>query len=128
MLSLEHDPAEIETGEEMLFMRSGLQHGLMRKLRRGQFAIGAELDLHGLTVALAREALAGFLSACQAANVRCVRIVHGKGRSSPGKRPVLKGRLHGWLQHIDDVLAFCSARPCDGGTGAIYVLLRRVKD
>lgn len=127
MLSLEHDPAEIETGEEMLFMRPGLQHGLMRKLRRGQFAIGADLDLHGLTVAPARDALSGFLAECRASNVYCVRIIHGKGRSSPGKKPVLKVKLQAWLQQIDDVLAFCSARPCDGGTGAVYVLLRRSK-
>jgi DNA-nicking Smr family endonuclease len=127
MLSADYDPAEVETGDEMLFMRPGLQHGLMRKLRRGQFSIGAELDLHGLTVALARETLAGFLASCRASDVRCVRIIHGKGRSSPGRKPVLKARLQGWLRHIDEVLAFCSARPCDGGTGAVYVLLRRVK-
>ena len=127
MLSLDYDPAEVETGDEMTFLRPGVQRALMRKLRRGQFSIGAELDMHGMTVALARDALTGFLAACQAANTRCVRIVHGKGRSSPGRKPVLKSKLNVWLQHSDAVLAFCSARPCDGGTGAVYVLLKRAK-
>jgi DNA-nicking Smr family endonuclease len=126
MLSLDYDPAEVETGDEMYFLRPGVQRGVMRKLRRGQFAVSAELDMHGMTVATARDALAGFLAACQSANARCVRIVHGKGRSSPGKKPVLKSKLNAWLQHTDAVLAFCSARPYDGGTGAVYVLLKRV--
>ncbi len=125
LLSADYDPAELETGEELLFARPGLQHGLLRKLRRGQFAVRAELDLHGMTVPAARLALQDFLRACQARGDRCVRIVHGKGRGSPGRRPVLKIRLNTWLRQWDAVLAFCSARPVDGGSGAVYVLLRR---
>lgn len=124
MLAADYDAAEVETGDELCFARQGVQHALMRKLRRGQYAIGAELDLHGMTVAEARPALNAFLAACQAAGKRCVRVIHGKGLSSPDRKPVLKSRLNGWLQRSDDVLAFCSARPQDGGTGAVYVLLK----
>lgn len=125
MLSADFDGAEIETGEELLFARGGLQHGLLRKLRRGQFSINAQLDLHGMTVVEAHAALGQFLVHCQAINARCVRIIHGKGYGSRHKQPVLKGKINTWLQRRDDVLAFCSARPVDGGTGAVYVLLKR---
>ena len=96
----------------------------MRKLRRGQYAIEAQLDLHGNTVPEARERVSTFLRDMQTQGKRCVRIIHGKGKSSEGKLPVLKGKVNAWLQQWDQVLAFCSARPNDGGTGAIYVLLR----
>lgn len=125
MLSGDYDPAEIETGEELLYSRTGLQHGVLRKLRRGQIRIERELDLHGMTVAEARPALARFLAVCQNGRVRCVRIVHGKGHRSPHKRPVLKGKLDAWLRARDEVLAYCSAPRHDGGTGAVYVLLKR---
>lgn len=125
MLSDEFDPAEIETGEELLYARPGIQHGLLRKLRRGQFSINTELDLHGMTVAVARGELVDFINHCQIKRTRCIRIIHGKGHGSPGKQPVLKTKLNIWLQQIDVVLAFCSARPIDGGTGAVYVLLKK---
>lgn len=125
LLSDDYDPAELETGEELLYARPGLQHRLMRKLRRGQFAQGAELDLHGMTVPMAREYLVRFLKACHERNVRCARIIHGKGRGSHARGPVLKQQVNRWLRQREEVLAFCSARPVDGGTGAIYVLLRR---
>lgn len=125
MLSDPEYPELLETGEELFFARSGLQHNVLRKLRRGQYSIGAELDLHGLTAAAAREQLAAFLMACRSRDVRCVRIIHGKGNGSVQRRPVLKGKVNHWLQQRDEVLAFCSARPVDGGTGAVYVLLRR---
>ena len=125
MLSDDIDTAELETGEEMLFTRPGLQHNLLRKLRRGQFSVGSQLDLHGLTVPEARQALADFLRACQMRQMHCVRIIHGKGHGSPHKLPVLKNKVNSWLQQRDEVLAFCSARAVDGGTGAVYVLLKR---
>lgn len=125
MLSDGPDTSEIETGEELLFYRKGLQHGLLRKLRRGQFSVGAELDLHGMTVVESRGTLAPFLSACRLNDIRCVRIIHGKGYGSRHKQPVLKGKLNQWLQQRDEVLAFCSARAVDGGTGAVYVLLKK---
>ncbi len=124
LLSDDYEPADVETGEELLYSRPGLQHSVMRKLRRGQYAIEAQLDLHGNTVPQARERVSAFLRDMQAQGKRCVRIIHGKGKSSEGKLPVLKGKVNAWLQQWDQVLAFCSARPNDGGTGAVYVLLR----
>ena len=119
------DGAELETGDELLFCRPGIQSGVFRKLRRGQFAIEAELDLHGCTVDQAREWLLTFLQDAQVRGNRCVRIVHGKGHGSRGRQPVLKGKVNQWLRQIDAVLAFSSTRPVDGGTGAVYVLLKR---
>jgi len=124
LLSDDIDLAEIETGEELLYARAGLQHGVLRKLRRGQYAIEAQLDLHGLTVPQARILLDEFLDDARARGKRCVRIVHGKGRNSEGRLPVLKGKVNAWLRRKDAILAFCSARANDGGTGAVYALLR----
>lgn len=118
------EPGELETGDELHYARPGLQHRLLRRLRRGQFSVGAELDLHGLTAAEAHTALRDFLKSCRERDVRCVRIIHGKGLRSPNGRPVLKGKLDRWLRLREEVVAFCSARPVDGGTGAVYVLLR----
>ncbi|MEW8506228.1 MAG: Smr/MutS family protein [Candidatus Thiodiazotropha sp.] len=115
---------EIETGEVLDFARPGVQLRLMHDLRRGYLEIGAELDLHGLTVRHARADLNQFLKACQQRDIRCVRIIHGKGSRSAGKQPVLKQKLNLWLRQRDDVLAFTSATRRDGGTGAAYVLLR----
>lgn len=126
LLSDEHETPDIETGEELLYSRPGLQNSVIRKLRRGQYAIEAELDLHGATSIQAREAISRFLHDARTHNKRCIRIIHGKGNSSEGKMPVLKGKVNTWLRNKDEVLAFCSARPNDGGTGAIYVLLRRI--
>ncbi|MHB8346716.1 MAG: Smr/MutS family protein [Acidiferrobacterales bacterium] len=125
LLSDDYDPAEIETGEELAFVRPGVPQRVWRKLRRGQYVIQAQLDLHGCIVAVARELVAGFLRDARASGKRCVRIIHGKGLSSEGKLPVLKGKVNSWLRQKDEVLAFCSAPRQDGGTGAVYVLLRR---
>lgn len=125
MFSDNIDPADMETGEELLFARSGLQHSVLRKLRRGQFSVSAELDLHGLRVEEARQALSHFLLHCRQQHKQCVRIIHGKGNGSRKQQPVLKGKVNHWLRQRDEVLAFCSARPIDGGTGAIYLLLKR---
>jgi DNA-nicking Smr family endonuclease len=116
---------DVETGEELLFVRPGLQKATIRKLRRGHFVVQAELDLHGHTVAEARTRMTAFLQRARDYHWQCVRIVHGKGNRSAGKLPVLKGKVNGWLQQRDEVLAFCSAPPLDGGTGAVYVLLKR---
>lgn len=124
LLSEKFDPAEMETGDELLFLREGIQRSVLRKLRRGQFSISAELDLHGLIVSQAREAVVDFLHYCRDRSLRCVRIVHGKGYGSWQKQPILKGKLNHWLRQRDEVLAFCPARAVDGGTGAVYVLLK----
>lgn len=116
------DPDD-ETGEELVYLRPGMQRRVLRRLRRGHYCIGAELDLHGMTVTTAYQALNDFLSHCRRHNHRCVRIIHGKGRRSSNRGPILKGKVDRWLRQRAQVLAFCSARPVDGGTGALYVLL-----
>jgi DNA-nicking Smr family endonuclease len=112
-----------ETGEDLVFRRPQVSERDLRRLRRGEFSCREEIDLHGLTAAEAKAALYEFLGAARAAGWRCVRVVHGKGRRSGHRGPVLKRKLGRWLQLRDDVLAYCSARPVDGGTGAVYVLL-----
>lgn len=125
MLSSEWNPADYETGEELLYSRDGLHPNTLRKLRRGKIRVEAELDLHRMTSEQAHKAIAVFFSQCQSLGRRCVRIIHGKGYGSFDKKPVLKGKVDVWLRRHGDVLAFCSARPVDGGTGAVYVLLKR---
>jgi DNA-nicking Smr family endonuclease len=125
MVSNYFEPAELDTGEEIYHCRDGMPNTTLRKLRRGQFRVGAVLDLHGMSVDTARHALVGFLQSSRRDNITCVRIIHGKGNRSRHKGPVLKHKANVWLRQRDDVLAFCSARPVDGGTGAIYVLLKR---
>ncbi|MCU7924788.1 MAG: Smr/MutS family protein [Candidatus Thiodiazotropha sp. (ex Dulcina madagascariensis)] len=115
---------EIETTDELYFARPGIQQRVVHDLRRGYLEIDAELDLHGLTVRHAREELNRFIKACQERNIRCVRIIHGKGYRSEGQQPILKQKLNLWLRQRDEVLAFTSATRRDGGTGAAYVLLR----
>lgn len=114
--------AEVETLEYLEFARPGVQLRLLQELKRGALAVALELDLHGLTADLARETLREFLRVCAERRVRCARIIHGKGTGSG--QPVLKRKVNYWLRLRKDVLAFCSATRRDGGTGAVYVLLR----
>jgi DNA-nicking Smr family endonuclease len=107
---------------------AGLDRRLVRQLRGGHFATQAHLDLHGLTASEARTAVDAFLAEAHQRGHRCVLIVHGRGLNSKDQVPVLKRRLTGWLSRTAwarQVLAFTSARPCDGGVGALYVLMRR---
>jgi len=106
------------------YHRPGVQQSVLRKLRRGQFPLEDELDLHGLTVAQARERLAAFLARAGGHRLRCVRVIHGKGFSSPGMRPVLKPQVRYWLRQDERVLAYSGAPAHAGGGGALYVLLR----
>lgn len=119
------DPDYFESGDTLSYRAEGVQERVLRQLRRGGFRLDAELDLHGLNRDKARAAVAAFLAECRDLDRRCVRIIHGKGNGSPNTGPVLKRQLDGWLRKVRDVLAFCSARPEDGGSGALYVLLRR---
>ena len=119
-----HPDAGIATGEELIYVRAGVPRNVLKNLRRGHWVIREDLDLHGLTAPEARIATASFLAACVQRGVRCVRIVHGKGLRSPNREPVLKRKLGHWLMQRDEVLAFCEARPTDGGSGAVVVLLR----
>jgi DNA-nicking Smr family endonuclease len=108
----------------MSFRRPGIGIDVARKLRRGHWSIQSEIDLHGLRRDDAREALSAFLRDAVTRGVRCVRVVHGKGLGSPGKTPVLKGKVHGWLVQKNEVLAFVQARADEGGAGAVVVLLK----
>jgi DNA-nicking Smr family endonuclease len=117
------DEPPLASGDASLFARPGVADATLRKLRRGQYRVQGELDLHGLTQAQARQQLREFLSAALQGNAHCVRIVHGKGLRSGAKGPVLRQLVNGVLRRTERVLAFASARPVDGGTGALYVLL-----
>ena len=104
----------------------GAQKSVLRKLRAGRLPVESTLDLHGLTIEQARHRLIDFLDACKQSGHRHVLIVHGKGFRSQSK-PVIKPMVNRWLREADEVLAFCSAQPQDGGTGAVYVLLRKTR-
>ena len=113
------------TGDGVLsFQRAGVRIQSMRRLRRGLYPVEDELDLHGFNQAEARQRLADFLARSRDGGSRCVRIVHGKGYRSGARGPVLKTAVNLWLRRHMDVMAFVSARAIDGGTGAMYVLLR----
>lgn len=114
----------LESGEELVFLRHGLQFAVLRKLRRGHWVTQGELDLHGLTSAEAKLELVDFLHHCQKSGLRCVRIIHGKGLRSKNREPVLKNKVAHWLMQREEILAFCQARAMDGGSGAMLVLLR----
>ncbi len=118
------DAGTVTASDTLFFARSGVQQRQLQRLRRGQLPIGAELDMHGMTTAVARNAIANFITRCRDRHIRCIRIIHGKGYSSGGDAPILKNRLNSWLRQHQDVLAFSSTPPRDGGTGAVYVLLR----
>ena len=114
----------LDTDADLSYARPGVGPDVTRKLRRGVWAVQRELDLHGLRVEDAREALVQFVREAQKQGWRCVRVVHGKGLGSPGKTPVLKSRVHSWLMQKTEVLAYVQARPADGGAGAVLVLLQ----
>ncbi|MBM4218709.1 MAG: DNA mismatch repair protein MutS [Gammaproteobacteria bacterium] len=123
--SLRLDPADldVESGEELRFCRDGIAESVLRRLRQGEFAVRDEIDLHGMTQDEARAALGAFLAEAVLQRRRCVRVIHGKGRGSGQRGPVLKSAVNRWLRRHGQVRAFCSARRNDGGTGALYVLL-----
>lgn len=110
-------------GDTLSYLSPGQQKNVLRKLRRGHYGVDAELDLHGLNSKEAKHHLLHFLHHCVEDGFRCVHIIHGKGYRSPDNRPILKNNLNLWLRQHQDVLAFCSAAPKDGGSGAVLVLL-----
>ncbi len=114
----------LDTDDALSFRRPGIGVDVPRKLRKGEWTIQREVDLHGLRREEAREALAAFIRDCARAGLRCVRVVHGKGLGSPGKEPVLKAKVQGWLIQKNEVLAFVQAKPTQGGAGALVVLLK----
>jgi len=115
---------ELETGEELLYLRDGQSPSVLRKLRRGQWVVQEHYDLHGLVSDEARAYVSQFISDCKKRGVRCIRIVHGKGLGSRNKEPVLKNKLRGWLMQKDEVIAYAQAKQQDGGSGAVVVLLK----
>ena len=114
----------LETDEALSFRRPGVGPDVTRKLRKGDWTIQREIDLHGLRSDEARVSLAEFIRDTHRLGLRCVRVVHGKGLGSPGKTPVLKNKVHSWLVQKNQVMAFVQAKPAEGGAGALVVLLR----
>jgi len=125
----DRDPDELDSGEHLSWRRDGVQNRVMKKLRNGYYSIQDEIDLHGMTVAQAREILTQFVAhAVDQHQSCCVRIIHGKGRRTSTDAPVLKPFVSSWLRQRRFVMAFCSCKPVHGGTGAVYVLLRQGKN
>jgi len=124
----EPTPQSWDIGQEheaqQTFLRRGLPTDVLPKLRRGHWSVQGEIDLHGHTTDEAHDALADFLGDARQHGYRCVRVIHGKGLTSPNKEPVLKGKVRRWLSHWDDVLAYCEAPQHAGGGGAVLILLR----
>lgn len=119
------DEAQLSTGDELNFRRPHVPEAVLLKLRRGQYAVDAEIDLHGLSGAQAKAVLRDFIADAVEHGMSCVRIVHGKGKGSGPRGPVLKNLVNSWLQRLGVVLAFGSARSIEGGSGAVHVLLDR---
>ena len=125
LLAFDAHDLDVESGDELGYRRDGISESVLRRLRRGEYAIRDEIDLHGMTQDEARAALGAFLAEALLHDRRCVRVIHGKGRGSGHRGPVLKSAVNRWLRRHAAVAAFCSARRNDGGTGALYVLLSR---
>ena len=119
------DPAAIEVGEELSYLKDGHSPRLLRQLKRGLFSIADEIDLHQMTATVAREAVKLFLDESRRDGRLCVKLIHGKGLRSRAEGPVLKRLVDGMLRRRADVVAFASAKPAEGGTGATIVLLKR---
>jgi DNA-nicking Smr family endonuclease len=123
-LDFDADDLAANSGDVVRFQRPSVGRRTMRRLARGSFAVQGEIDLHGMTLAEARPRLEAFLKEAAKSGKRCVRVVHGKGLGSGARGAVLKPNVDRWLRRCDAVLAFVSTRQVDGGTGAVYVLLR----
>jgi len=113
----------LDADDQLSFRRPGIGTDVTRKLRKGEWSIQGQIDLHGLRSDEARNAMGQFIRDAKRTGWRCVRVVHGKGLGSPGKEPVLKSKVQRWLVQKKEVLAFVQAKPSDGGGGALVVLL-----
>jgi DNA-nicking Smr family endonuclease len=114
----------LDTDADLAFRRQGIGPDVLSRLRRGHWSVQRHLDLHGMTREVARDALSQFIRHAERDGLRCVRVVHGKGNGSPGREPVLKGKVRAWLVQKSEVIAFAQAPATDGGHGAVLVLLR----
>ena len=115
----------VESSEELLFANPGVQLRVLKRLKQGHIPWEGGIDLHGYTVDQARDQLSKFIYDSRKAGARSVIVIHGKAYSSEGQEPLIKSYVNEWLKRLDGVLAFCSAQPKDGGTGALYVLLKK---
>jgi DNA-nicking Smr family endonuclease len=123
---LRDNDSQIGPHDVLIFKRDGLQNKVLKRLKKGQVPVIAELDLHGHTINKAKLSIDRFI--LQNQNIHtpgCIRIIHGKGYGSQDATPVIKQYIPGWLQEYPDVLAYCSCPVSDGGTGAVYVLMKR---
>jgi len=120
------DPADVEVGEELSYLKDGHSPHVLSRLKRGQFSIADEIDLHQMTTVVARSAVKEFLDDSRRHGRVCVKIIHGKGLRSRADGPVIKRLVDGMLRRRSDVLAFASAKPAEGGTGAVIVLLKQL--
>ena len=114
----------LDIDDSLSFRRPGIGTDVTKKLRQGIWSIQRQVDLHNMRTDEAREALGAFIREAHKHGMRCVRVVHGKGLGSPGKEPVLKGKVKSWLIQKQEVLAFVQAKPAEGGAGALVVLLK----
>lgn len=124
LLDWEADPADLETGEELIFLRNGVQPRVIRRLRRGYYSVADQLDLHQMNEATAKSVLMQFIDQSYRMNMSCIKVIHGKGLRSK-TIPKLKNMANRVLRKHPLVMAFASCRPVDGGTGAVYVLLKK---
>ena len=123
LLSSDDEASSFYSGDELTFLRDGYPRSILKKLRRGEYAIQEELDLHGLFADEAKINVHEFINECARYNISAVRIIHGKGLHSPDKKPVLKNLILGWLKKNQFIIAVSSTPANDGGTGAIYALI-----
>lgn len=123
-ISDEWQSTEVSGEEFIFFARPGLQLKAQKQLRQGKIIIDDHLDLHGLSINEARETLLEFINFAQKQQIRCIRLVHGKGYRSNAQKPVLKNKVNSWLRQHPEILAFSSAQPKDGGTGALYIIIK----
>jgi DNA-nicking Smr family endonuclease len=114
-------------GESVAVIKAGLQQQQFKKLKNGQISLEATIDLHGYRIEEARAALTVFLRRSQNRGLKCVRVVHGKGSHRVDADITIKSAVANWLTQLDNVMGFASCIPADGGTGAVYVLLKRSK-
>lgn len=123
LLAADDESTSLESGDELKYLRTGYPPRLLKRLRRGEFSIQDELDLHGYYAQEAKPAVHAFINEAAAADISAIRIIHGKGLHSKQKKPVLKNLILGWLRKNQYVIAACSTPSNDGSTGAIYVLI-----